>query len=57
MLEIDWNFTTTNINGWIWPKYIDLRKQDFLSAEKVSERFCFVNKYVMQSWFNTNYYL
>ena len=30
---------------------IDLRKQVFLSSEKISERSCFVNKDVMQSFF------
>ena len=30
---------------------IDLRKQVFLSAEKITEPSRFVNKYVMQSWF------
>ena len=31
---------------------IDFRKLDFLSEEKISERSGFVNKDVMQSWFN-----
>ena len=30
---------------------IDLRKQVFLSSEKISKRSCFVNKDVMQSFF------
>ena len=29
-----------------------LRKLHFLSEEKISKRSCFVNKDVMQSWFN-----
>ena len=36
---------------------IDLIKLDFLSEEKISERSCFVNKDVMQSWFNKIDYL
>ena len=31
---------------------VDLRKQDFLSQEKISHRSHFVNKDVSQSWFN-----
>ena len=41
-------------------KFIDiiyLKKLDFLSAEKISEHSRFVNKDVLQSWFNENYYL
>ena len=30
---------------------IDLRKLDFLSGEKISEHYSFVNKDIMQSWF------
>ena len=33
---------------------IDLRKQDILSQEKISERSCFVNKDISQSKFNKN---
>ena len=32
----------------------DLKKQDFLSEEKLSDRSRFVNKNVSQSWFNKN---
>ena len=35
---------------------MDLRKLDFSSEEKLSERSHFVNKDVMQSWFNKNDY-
>ena len=31
---------------------INLSKLDFLCEEKISERSRFVNKHVMQSWFN-----
>ena len=34
---------------------IDLRKQDFLSAEEISELSRFVKKYVTHSWFNKNF--
>ena len=34
---------------------IDLRKQEFLSAEEISERSRFVNKYVTQNWLNMNF--
>ena len=36
--------------NWIWKfsNNVDLRKQDFLSAEKISERCQFVNKELIQ---------
>ena len=35
----------------------DLRKQDFLSLEKISYHFRFVNKDVLQSWFNKKLFI
>ena len=43
IFEYHWNQNFSN--------NIDLRKQVFLSEEKISERLRFVNKDVMQSWF------